>query len=605
MLLLSLSAVWCPSVARAEDAPRLGKPWEVAIAAGVREQEQLRRRGAFDAIVDRAERERMKTERDVATRVVRHYLLGRAYALRAASQQRHAEGLEPGDGQATCLRRAREDLEDARRMYGEALAVAPDCYLAWHDLGIVHLKREPPRTGDAVHAFEQAILAHPRYPAALRRLAVVEADRRHWGAARRALEALLQLVPEDREAKGRLAISMLRAGELDDAARHIAAQRRAEADEPIWIDLTAQLYVKQGKRAEAMKLYRRLAEAHPTHATPLLGYIDVLQREQQAGRAPPLSAWSWAIGRLARIERDPKRKAELIEQLREIERLAGATEAARPPTPEALVRTLREGAEAERFRVLVLLDGGDAPPPGRLLREVVKRVASASEPSPHNRLVAVRLLARHGRVELMPILRMVARDDPDGSVRVAASDGLERMGERSSPARALALLSLAMLREHADTALAASARLGILRLSRARLPDAEATSEAESATGDARHRRRFERWWAGPQGRAAVSDALVAYARARDKWPEQVLRPWVEHADPHLGRLAALAWDDIRRQACGSRDESWYRTRPGYARWRTWLDQMPPDPVWPSDTTEGSSVARAAAAWRSWMRQFP
>src|SRR5687768_4545488 len=118
-VLVALAALLVPALADRAAAGPLGPPGDELISDGIRRQDRRLRDVSIDAVV--TDQQNLANRPSVGeTRIARLYLLARAYGKR----------LDP----------ARRDLANSRQVYGEVLGLAPNCYFAHRDLGMLALK---------------------------------------------------------------------------------------------------------------------------------------------------------------------------------------------------------------------------------------------------------------------------------------------------------------------------------------------------------------------------------------------------------------------------------------------------------------------------------
>jgi tetratricopeptide (TPR) repeat protein len=513
-------------VARAEEA------WEAPIRDGIETQDRERQSQTPDAMLRRA---RLLAARpsDADTRVVRLYLLARAYGIAG-------------------------DAASAQSTYAELLQVAPRCYFAYHDLAMLALQRQPPDPATAEAQLRRAIAIAPAWLTAHRKLAALLFQQERYADAVQPLEEVLRREAGDLQARYMLAQALLGAKRLDEAEQQVADLVRRDARNPAFRHLQAEVLFERGRLDEAMALYRQLAVENPAVPQPLQGYLRCLDRRRKEGGQVDVESYLWALEGLLRIEKDPKRQEQLRGAIDELEHQADAPEHTEgPPTDEQLALLLARAEEAQRVQVLRYVLARKADPTRPLLKAVMSRLDPATEPSASVRRWALRTLGRRAGHHLVGLVRH-SLDDPDPTVRPVAVDALVALGTAGQPGRGGALLALGLATTSGDTALADAARRGISTLANADLPEPSAGTEAA-------RREVFRTWWQGPVAGEAKIAGLEHYAELRDPWPEQVLLPYLADPDPFVLDAAWRALAQAgKAAAAGDARAAWWQALPPY-----------------------------------------
>lgn len=162
--------------------------------------------------------------------------------------------------------------EAARRVYREAVTLAPDFAQAWNNLGLSYLQ-----TGafaDAEDALHRAVQAMPGLAAAWVNLASVQEARGDTHAAEKSLLAALSADPESIAARNNLGTLVCAAGRFIDAEEHFrAALVQAPTDAGLRSNLALALR-GQGRIDDALAVLRPMAD--PVPAAEIEAYLLTL-----------------------------------------------------------------------------------------------------------------------------------------------------------------------------------------------------------------------------------------------------------------------------------------------------------------------------------------
>lgn len=229
-----------------------------------------------------------------------------------------AASLAPGSGGVLAARgvlaEQRGELAEAEQLYRAALAArAPARSATWQlaalliergarDEAFTLLGEAPPeeltevmaalrlalaedRTGHddlARLRLEGALRRHPRSLPLLRAVAPFRDAAGDRAGARRALEAALELAPNDAQLCNDLAFLLAREGRDLDRALELARQAIAQLGRrPVLLDTLATVLVRRGEHEEALRV---IAEARPGADPELAARLDELEREARTAR---------------------------------------------------------------------------------------------------------------------------------------------------------------------------------------------------------------------------------------------------------------------------------------------------------------------------------
>lgn len=145
-------------------------------------------------------------------------------------------------------------LDEAEKLLREAHALQPALASISFDLGL--LLAEEGRRDEAERCLRDSLKADPRMAAAAFNLAVLVGERRLSEAVTLARRAA-QLRPDVPRYSWTLAFFEARAGDLDGAAKELEALLRDHPEYPETYRLLAEVYVRQGRGAEARALLAR------------------------------------------------------------------------------------------------------------------------------------------------------------------------------------------------------------------------------------------------------------------------------------------------------------------------------------------------------------
>jgi tetratricopeptide (TPR) repeat protein len=573
------------------------RAWEGPILKGIEVQDGERKSMRESALVNKYKREAARRSNDTAVEVRRLYLLARAQGLAFASYSQKAA--------AARVASDRDQLEkDARKAHGEAMAtyqrvvrLAPDCYYAYHDMGVIELQQEKANKRVAAGYLLQARRIHPRYPDPLRPLTLVYSEAGQWSEVVRLLTQLLGLEPEDLVARSNLAQAYAKLNRHQDAQREARDLRRRDPSNPGWRVLEAQLMFEAGQVDEAQKSFRALADEMPTQPAPLQGYLRCIEWKRKRGDPVDPRDLIFALEGLLRLEPDKARRAKLREQMESIKRQMAQqakpqSGSGKPPTLEE-VATLLEHPKAEvRQKVMKYIYGVGERPPPVLLKAVMGRLDHKVETDESVRAMAVDVAGRYMGFGWLSVLRLIPAQDPSRAVRLAAFDALVRMSEPRETGRSAGVLILERFLGDPDPHVAATARLGIAQLSKARL-------RLENDATEAAHAEAFRKWWGGPEGTAVKIEALNTYHRVKDAYVEEILLPWLDDEDFFIRRAAWEGFGNVAAYLETADGQAWYRRhRKGADAFIAWVKRRPTSPTGEMTPENEATLKDAMRRWR-------
>lgn len=198
---------------------------------------------------------------------------------------------------------ARGRLLEAEEHLRTALDLNSDFALAWANLGVVHermAERDPARSSEARHDFEEALAIDPGQTGARRNLAFLLARTSSFPEARAHLLRLVELTPTDAEALGVLAWCELRLG------RPVVAEDRAARALEVDPEAAAPRLVRGAARAERGDLDGAAEDLAVAADRSVLGRearLRLATVEALRGRTAEADAWVRAL--LRDDERDP------------------------------------------------------------------------------------------------------------------------------------------------------------------------------------------------------------------------------------------------------------------------------------------------------------
>ncbi len=558
----------------------LGEPWEQGIVRGVSSQRSAVKRGTSPAVlVGRAER---NARRDKS--VVKLYLLARAYGLRADFyRQRAARARKPED-KTRYQRHAREDHASSLATYREVLQQAPRCYFAYHDMGVMEMQREKPTKRVAFDYLSQAYRNNRNYTPTQRQLINLYLSGKQFAVAVPLLQRLVQLEPDDFEARRRLAVVLAETKQYDAAYRELEVLLTKSPGNPGYLLLRSQIDHQTGRYDRSLSTYQRLSRINPNVPTAFFGMLQTIGKMQAKGQNVDLNDSLYALKGLKRLERDSKRRAELQTEIDRVEHRLATPEGAAEgePTTEQLLHALRGPEPNMRVAALKVLTLRKEKPTRAVLQAIAGHLSAKKEPSPGVRGGAIAALGRLSGSALIPLLRL-ALDDREEGVRAITADTLVGIASRDSAVAGPVIAILGTLVDDKSVEVSAHARHGILLLSSATL-----TGLAEDSDDDA-HRKAFGVWWRGPEGESAQIDALDQYHRVGDKSADQVLVPYLSSPSFFVFRAAFQALGKARETAAG-------------AAWQRWYGDIP---QFPADRVVKENWAELKQAVSTWVSRRP
>jgi len=228
------------------------------------------------------------------------------------------------------------EVEAARRLYGQALALRPDYAPALYSLGL--LEQEQGRREEAIELYRRAIDSLPDMAAAHLNLGALLASTDTVAAAQE-FETVLRLAPEHPEAHLDLGLLLLGAQQLEAGIAHLEAALRVRPDLAVAWEALGRAEEAQGRHAEAVRaLQRALADPERVDARRLLAWILATSGE------PEVQAPARAL-QLARSALTVVPDAEALETLAAALAANGDFEAA-CNTQEAAIALLGAGSRA-------------------------------------------------------------------------------------------------------------------------------------------------------------------------------------------------------------------------------------------------------------------
>jgi tetratricopeptide (TPR) repeat protein len=564
-------------LADAAESYFLGEPWEAGILRGVAAQRSdMRRDVAPDTLVGRAER---AARRDGS--VVNLYCLARAYGVRAEWNRAQAKAVR--DGGAERLRAAEADHASALATYRDLLQRAPRCYFAYHDMGVLELQRKAGDVRQAFQHFGTAYRLNSRFTPTQRQLITLYVQRKQTDVALALLQRLVELEPDDDEARRKLALALAETKQYEAAYAQVEHLVRRDARNPAYLLLRAHLDAETGKLERALSTYKRLVRINRSVPVPFLGMLTVLGRMHEQGVGEHWEDLLFALRGLKRLTQDPERLADLDARIRRAEHAMaappGGGDDATPDTGQ-LLHALDAPDERRRIQALLMLITREEAPTPAVLRAIAGHLDARREPSPGVRAGAVRAIGRLSGSRLAPLLRHALRD-ADPRVRAEAADTLVGIGRRDPPTAKPLLAMLGAHLDDADPEVETAVRQGVLRLAGATLGHVAEESD------EAAHRRAFRTWWEGPEGESAQIDALDRYHRIGDKSPDQVIVPYLSSRSFFVWKAAYEALGRAATTAATPAWRRWYESRLRFA------DEQLVRARWP---TLREAVARWVAA---------
>jgi tetratricopeptide (TPR) repeat protein len=484
--------------------------WEEMIIDGMRRQDVRLKDASIDSVVREAY---LAADRKATggQQVARLYLLGRAYGKR----------LDP----------ALRDLENARDAYRETLKLAPACYFAYRDLGILALKAKPPDVRQAEADFLKALTHNPSFVQALRDLAALCRDQDRHADAVVHLRGVIRLEPGDLLARAYLAAALVDLGKTDEARREVNALLKGSPDNPVFLDLLARVDLASGRIEEAIAQWKFLMQENPSSPLPLQGLWKAYAAKMKANQPVPPDDVKDVVKRLRLLEQDPAAKKRLQELFDKLD--APPPDPNKPPDDAQLLVAFGSTEERARETAAKYVAYRKEKPSPAIVGALIARLGSQREPSPAVRDAALRALAVHGGIGTVRIVRLLLAD-PDLRVRLTSAIALEAIGTQSTEASRAALLALARYASDRDPALAASARSSVLTLaggSLEPLPEGETDTEASRLA-------RWKAWWASPAAVDVRIRALQVYDKAVDHQADEVLAYYLDDPDVFVVKAA-------------------------------------------------------------------
>lgn len=553
-----------------------GHAWENPILDGIATQDREFKRMQPQAVA--GQYQRLAARRAEKNEMVRrYYLLGRA----------HGKTMEDLRQRATQARTAkqRQDLElqasrardQALRAYREATALAPGCYFAYHDMGVLELQRETPNFGQATQHLTRAVQLNGRYPAPLRKLVLIYRQQKNYNAIVNVLHRLIPLAPNDVVARVTLAGALAELNRIPEARKINNELLRVDPTNMTYRTLAADLDYRSGNIDAAQAEFRRLAEANSSNPVPLQGVLRCLDWKRKNKKPVSVDDYLWVMNGMLRIESREEVKVKLREQIRSLKKqraeqsnVGKGTGTGKPPTPEDLVKIMTGPNEEGRYKVLAFLNTVNQAPPKQLLDGVMSRLSPRLEPSARVRALAVEIVGRQLGWGWLPIARLVVAQDPDANVRIAGIDAIARMAKLDPIAQSGAVLAIAPLTKDRAPTVATAARLTLVTLGKARLGLDENAS-------DAAHRAAFDKWWRGPVGENLQIESLRRYPDLKDPFVEDLLGRYLRDDSFFIRQAAYEAFGMVKTMLGTAEGSAWYRTkrRVGYAQFEAWIRSLP------------------------------
>ncbi len=154
------------------------------------------------------------------------------------------------------------ELAEAEVLYLQLLAVAPDCFDAWHLLGV--LNRQRGRLNEAIHLMERSLLINDQEPAVFNNLGVAHQAAGHRDEAETQYRRALALMPGYADAHYNLGTLLAESGRYGEAE---TSYRRAILFNPRGVEACNNLGAMLrgvGREEEAVALYRQAVALRPS-----------------------------------------------------------------------------------------------------------------------------------------------------------------------------------------------------------------------------------------------------------------------------------------------------------------------------------------------------
>ncbi len=222
-------------------------------------------------------------------------------------------GEAPGNADALfCRGTVLQDLGHAHaaiESYELVLRKVPRHAEAANNLGTAY--RSVGQPGPAIRAFRQAVAARPDYVQALSNLGRVLSDHGTPSEALPFLRRACRLLPDDRELKLVLYDALVREAQIDEIERDVSEYLRRRSDDPDFLAVMAFVRQYQGRKDDAVALFRKALDIDAGCIRAQLGladisgeagadrYIDRLTADLQKGDGSPerMSRLHFALGR--------------------------------------------------------------------------------------------------------------------------------------------------------------------------------------------------------------------------------------------------------------------------------------------------------------------
>lgn len=525
------------------------EPWEQAIRDGIADQNRQLARTSPKQIVNVLAGKIARTPNDPVTL----YLLARAYGKK-------------GDDDASAI-----------ATYGDVLKLVPNCYFAFRDRGVLAWKRKD--AAAAEKDLRQAVALKPEWALALQDLAAVLVKTKRYEEATGLLSRVLDAEPANVEARIQLIQCYDALGKADDGLRTLQPLIGRDPNDPGLRLLEARMWMLKGRYAEAQDAFLKLARENPDSPFPLQAWLEAADR----GKRGEAETAVWVLDRLSRLVRDEETRKKLREQADRIRTGAAQPKPPAPtgpPTLEQIAALLRAEKPEARLHVLLWLahPPKSEPPPvlsGDALRALIERTAQKYEPVAVHRALALRVLERSGDPAIASLVRIPIGDaKEDDAVRAVAADVLAALG---NIAMLGALYDAAVSPDPTD--LPVSARAAAYWLMRA--PAQETGTVRTRATEAAA----FRAFWASPEARLAKLRAIDGVLSAADKFPWELLHPFLPDDDPEV---RTKAYEALKRVASHASGDSPYAL---------WMKRLPSLDVAALAAEDHSSASTALAAW--------
>jgi tetratricopeptide (TPR) repeat protein len=176
-----------------------------------------------------------------------------------------------------------ESYSSSEKLWTDTLAVNPDCWMAYQNLGGIRLAQG--KTTEAIGDFRKAVEIHPSNHEAMNELGVAQMQAGQLAEAEATLRGALAVAPNSTETHLNLGVVLLEEGKPDEAAMHLKGVLEVDPSNTKAMKNLAGALFQTGHPDDAEALYSKALEKDPDDAQAHSDYGAVLATDGRFGDA--------------------------------------------------------------------------------------------------------------------------------------------------------------------------------------------------------------------------------------------------------------------------------------------------------------------------------